>query len=111
MAYVVDIAALSLLLVPTENREATIVLVLASIVVLPVRWGTTLGHATARLRIVPVVDGVVLLDQRGLNIWTALGRALELACCGVFSVFFLLTADRDRRTIFDRWSGTVVVEW
>lgn len=112
VAYVLDLAVLALVALTDGHATAAgVALQVANLVVLPTRWGTTLGHAAARLRIVPLVDGEVLLDQRGLTLTTALGRALEWVCCWPVTPVLLFVAGADGRTVVDRWTDTVVVEW
>lgn len=112
VAYLLDLAVtLALVWAQDAYSVPATALAVANLVVLPVRWGTTLGHAAARLRVVPLVDDELLLDQRGLTVLTALGRALEWLCCWPLTPVLLLTADVDRRTLVDRWTKTIVLEW
>lgn len=112
VAYLVDLAMLALVALARDRAEVpAFALAVANLLVLPTRWGTTLGHAAARLRIAPLVDGEVLLDQRGLTLTTALGRAMEWACCWPVTPVLLFVAGGDGRTLVDRWTETVVLEW
>ncbi len=83
------------------------VVAVVGLVTLPVRWGTTVGMAVWRLRFVPVIDGVALTEQRGLTVLTAVGRAFLWLCWPLW----FAGANEDRRTVNDRWTRTVVVEW
>lgn len=111
-AHVVDAAALSAVPIATgDGRWYVGVFVVVNLLVLPVRWGTTVGKAAVRLRIVPLVDDEALTEQRGLTLTTALGRALSWACWPVVPLVAAFSYDEDRRTVLDRVTKTVVVEW
>jgi hypothetical protein len=96
---------------PWHNRSLGLLAVaLVDLVALPARWGTTAGLAALRLRLIPVIDGVALPEQRGLTVLTAVGRAIMfLVCPPLWLVLELVTPDRDRRTVIDRGTSTAVV--
>jgi hypothetical protein len=83
-------------------------LALLDLVVLPWIAGVTIGKLLLDLRVVPAIDGVVLLDQRGLTLLSAIGRAFMWSCAP-FGFFLALFRDRDGRTPWDRMARTVVV--
>jgi uncharacterized RDD family membrane protein YckC len=113
-AVLVDSAALAVAGLFDERDEAGWIGALIAVVVLvvlPCRWGATLGQAALRLRVVPVDGREPLLDQRGLTVWTALGRALMWLCAPLMFLIAAVTLDDDRRHLVDRWTRTVVLEW
>lgn len=113
VSFLVDAAVLAAagVLDDSQAEFSAFVIAVVALVVMPVRWGSTPGHAVTRLRTVAVVeDWLPVLDQRGLTVLTAIARALLWACAPVLFVVGIISMDRDGRTLWDRMTRTVLVE-
>lgn len=81
---------------------------LLDLIVLPAVYGWSIGKRAVRLRIVPVVEGRAVPEQRGLTVLTAVGRSF-MWLCAPFGFLVALFTDGHGRTPFDRIGRTVVV--
>lgn len=114
LAVVVDFAVLVVPYAMTPERWrgwVGLVLWFVNLGVLPSWQGVTAGHFTAGVRVVAVDEtGRALPEQRGLTILTAVGRSMLWLCPPAGFVLAMLTINRDKRTLFDRLTRTVIVK-
>lgn len=82
---------------------------LIALVVLPTLYGATPGQAAAGTTVVPLIDGQAIVEQRGLTLLTAFGRALVWSCAPLTFVISALTYDDEGRTMYDRITKTIVL--